>query len=287
MDNLGLRATQRVGLHFINPSFEKKIAESPTLYSGLRVLGALAYQQTNRVQGWTTMDDDTLYFLHRCSIPRDASGHFEMTWMSLGILISTIRVFLGPQWEPPRVGVPPGGAAGQIERQLFPNARFVPVTSEQVSSWVAIPRRHSSAPATRKANVAASLPDPTTLEPKQDLLGSLKQAVQGYLQDGSPDIELAAEFAGVSARTFQRRLAQHGYTYSKLVDEARFEIARQLLIGESGMKVGDIAFEVGYRDQAHFTRAFRRIAGVTPREFRQLSTADPNARSGLPNGASG
>jgi AraC-like DNA-binding protein len=119
------------------------------------------------------------------------------------------------------------------------------------------------------------------------LVGSLKQAVQGYLQDGSPDIELAAEFAGVSARTLQRRLAQQGHTYSKVVDEARFEIARQLLIGESGMKVGDIAFEVGYRDHAHFTRAFRRIAGVTPREFRQFLTADPNARSDLPNGASG
>ena len=73
-------------------------------------------------------------------------------------------------------------------------------------------------------------------------------------------------------RTLQRRLARRGYTYSSLVDEARFEIARQLL-GDPGMKVAEVALEVGYREQAHFTRAFRRFAGVAPREYRRLVTS--------------
>jgi AraC-like DNA-binding protein len=288
IDNIGWRATQRVGLRILHPGFHTSIATSPTLYSGLRVLCALAYQQTSRVRCWWTMDDDTLYFFHRSAIPGHVSGYFEMTWMSLGVLISTIRLFLGPQWHPPRMGVPPGGAAGQIASELFPNTRFVPVKSEDVSSWVAIPRRHLNAPAIRNASVGPSLPDPTPVEePKLDFVGSLKQAVQGYLRDGSPTIELAAEFAGVSARTLQRWLSHRGYTYSKLVDEARFEIARHLLIDGSGMRVADIGFEAGYRDQAHFTRAFQRIAGVGPREFRCLSAANADARHGVPNGASG
>jgi AraC-like DNA-binding protein len=31
----------------------------------------------------------------------------------------------------------------------------------------------------------------------------------------------------------------------------------------------DIAFASGYSDPAHFTRAFRRISGVSPRQFRE------------------
>jgi AraC-like DNA-binding protein len=39
-----------------------------------------------------------------------------------------------------------------------------------------------------------------------------------------------------------------------------------------GLKVKDITQRLGYSDQAHFARAFRRIAGVTPRAYRQQYT---------------
>lgn len=59
-----------------------------------------------------------------------------------------------------------------------------------------------------------------------------------------------------------------GLSYSGLIDVARFENAVKLL-RDSDAKVIDVAFASGYADPAHFTRAFRRISGVTPREFRE------------------
>ena len=94
-----------------------------------------------------------------------------------------------------------------------------------------------------------------------------KLALRSYLQDGCPDIHLAAEMADVSVRTLQRRLAGFGMSYSMLAQQARFESAVDLL-KNPGLKSLDIAQAAGYRDPSNFARAFRRIAGVSPREYR-------------------
>ncbi|MNL69951.1 HTH-type transcriptional activator RhaS [compost metagenome] len=89
-----------------------------------------------------------------------------------------------------------------------------------------------------------------------------------YLDGGVPTLAEIAEMAGVSTRTFQRKLANIGFVYSDILDVVRFERSSHLL-RESNSKIIDIAFASGYSDPAHFTRAFRRISGVTPRQFRE------------------
>jgi AraC family transcriptional regulator len=34
------------------------------------------------------------------------------------------------------------------------------------------------------------------------------------------------------------------------------------------LPLADVATEVGFSDQSHFTRHFKRLVGVTPRQFR-------------------
>jgi len=38
--------------------------------------------------------------------------------------------------------------------------------------------------------------------------------------------------------------------------------------------VASIAYELGFQDQACFSRAFKRHAGMTPRQFRQQAAAE-------------
>ena len=81
-------------------------------------------------------------------------------------------------------------------------------------------------------------------------------------------MNLAVELFNTSKRTLQRRLGEMGTSYSELLDHARFRAA-SLLLGNPAMTVTDIGHQLGYSDVAHFTRAFRRIAGVTPLAYRQ------------------
>ena len=74
--------------------------------------------------------------------------------------------------------------------------------------------------------------------------------------------------AGISTRTLQRHLKQLWLSYSELVEQVRFEKASKLL-RESDLKSLYIAFELGYTDPSHFSRAFKRLASMSPREYRR------------------
>jgi AraC-like DNA-binding protein len=40
------------------------------------------------------------------------------------------------------------------------------------------------------------------------------------------------------------------------------------MLKDPNTKVADVSYQLGYSDPTHFTRAFRRIAGVNPRQYR-------------------
>jgi len=96
----------------------------------------------------------------------------------------------------------------------------------------------------------------------------MRQSIGALLCDGYPDIQRTAEAIGLGARTLQRRLAEAGESYHHLVDAARFETGIRLL-RDGNVRLFDVAGELGYADQANFTRAFRRWTGMAPRTFRR------------------
>lgn len=108
---------------------------------------------------------------------------------------------------------------------------------------------------------------PSALQ-EPDVGASVRQIVVTLLSDGHPDIRRVAASACMSARTLQRRLHAEGLTFGRVVARARFEEARRLL-ADPARKVIDVALDLGYSDPAHFTRAFRRWAGIAPRRFRR------------------
>lgn len=110
------------------------------------------------------------------------------------------------------------------------------------------------------------------IETENDVIVAVRRAIAIHLSQGHPTIHHVARTVGINARTLQRRLARHRRTYRQLVDEVRLEIACSLLKAQD-KSIGQIAVELGYSDPAHFTRAFGRMTGVTPRGY-QMGTRD-------------
>jgi AraC-like DNA-binding protein len=53
--------------------------------------------------------------------------------------------------------------------------------------------------------------------------------------------------------------------------QARVRLAVKLI--RAGLPLGEVAFATGFSDQAHLTRWFRKMLGVTPGSYRQAMQA--------------
>ena len=86
------------------------------------------------------------------------------------------------------------------------------------------------------------------------------------LTDRTSIEDIAALFS-MQPRTLNRRLSAFGLSFQDLVDEGRFEIARQALL-DTDMNVAHVAALLDYADASSFVRAFQRWSGKTPSQWR-------------------
>ena len=72
----------------------------------------------------------------------------------------------------------------------------------------------------------------------------------------------------VSQWHLSKLLNKHtGQNFSEILNNIRIEKAKELLKDPS-LRIGDIAEEVGFLDMAHFSRVFKKQAGISANEYR-------------------
>ncbi len=94
-------------------------------------------------------------------------------------------------------------------------------------------------------------------------------------------IEDVATHLSLHPRTLNRRLQAEGTTFRKLLNQARFDVARQLL-ATTRMEITDIGLALGYADPSGFTHAFHRWSGAAPSEWRGAETVTVDRASQPP-----
>ncbi|THB63541.1 MAG: AraC family transcriptional regulator [Desulfovibrio sp.] len=111
-----------------------------------------------------------------------------------------------------------------------------------------------------KARVGSGLSERSSTE--------MQRAREFLSQDLAAKISLkeAAEVAGLSSYHFLRKFkAGFGLSPHQFRTQQRVERARSLL--KAGLPIARVAQDMGFTDQAHFTHAFRKFTGVTPKRF--------------------
>lgn len=186
----------------------------------------------------------------------------------VGVALAILRQLCGPAWTP-------------IEVRL---ARGLP---ERPSRW----RQHTQAPvyfgaernvvsfSARWLDQRIERADPELRRILHDRVADLDAEygedfsllVSSVIHSGllARDVSPAhvASRLSISSRTLRRRLAEYDTNFESLLDRARFDIACHLL-ANSAASMTQITELLGYAHSSALSRAFRRWAGMSPRDWR-------------------
>lgn len=114
-------------------------------------------------------------------------------------------------------------------------------------------------------------------------LREITQFVDAHIDD--PDLSPASISAhfNTSVRGLYRVMGAAGWTPASLIWSRRLERARELLTRGSGRApIIDVALTCGFKDGAHFSRAYRKAFGHPPKLARHAATAPATSGTAAP-----
>ena len=262
---VGWFAGQHVEDQNLNSRLLNKLEHAPTLYQALHRLVRMASAEASHVQiGVHERRDDVLFCT--CYPGRgEEPGYVQSQFYQLQVLLGVVRHFVGRQWMPDEIGTEHSVVPIVVQAQL-PGCRIL---TRQSTGYVAVPRACLHRAARRNESESGQAGDPI-LTGSYDYADVLREVLRPYLSDGYPTAQFAAALMDTSVRTLARRLSACGLTYRELVDDVRFAAANELL-HQPDVRLSEIAWFVGFSDQSHFTRMFRRVGGLTPGQMRKTA----------------
>lgn len=200
-------------------------------------------------------------------------------WVNIQALIAIVRSVAGEAWLPSEITFVCRRPIPTVALEAFDTAS---TRVGQPCTSIVVDAATLAGPCP-----APAFPAPVCGEGFEDTMGegwslpaALRSVIQPYLTDHGMSVAWAAEMAGLSPRTLQRRLRQSGTSYSELVQQARFELAHRWL-SDAALPVGEVAAMAGYENPQHFSRAFRKRTGLSPAAYRtqnQASWATPSSK---------
>ncbi len=119
---------------------------------------------------------------------------------------------------------------------------------------------------------AAVLPAPSEAREFQiedDFMKKVREAFEAHLDDETYGIHDLCKALGMSrAQLYRKFQALTDQPVTQYFRSLRLHRAKTLLLTTS-LHISEIAYEVGFKEPAHFTRAFSEEFGVSPREWRK------------------
>ena len=123
------------------------------------------------------------------------------------------------------------------------------------------------------ASILASAKKSPAREPVNGLLPWQLRLAKEYIEDNfnrNIGLEELAGLTGLSRSWFARGFrGSTGIAPYSFILQVRVRRAKEVL-SDHNIPIATIATRVGFADQSHFTKIFRRYAGVTPREWREM-----------------
>jgi AraC-like DNA-binding protein len=264
--HLGLLIGQHGGLHSLGLiGLLAKL--SPDVEAALSTVVNLFFLQARGATASLSVEGGFATFAY-LSYERNISGVEQIGDGAVAVMFNILRSLCGPQWQPESACF-----AHEQPVDVKPYQNFfqtwLQFNAEQFAlvfpaSWLKQPVLSADADLLR---VLRKETEKLTADQRHDFPEQVRLVLRRSIVAGKLKAEDIAVLFAMHPRTLDRRLAAFNVNYRELLDEVRFELARQLLSSTS-LEVAQIAATLGYSRSSTFTRAFRRWSGATPSLWR-------------------
>ncbi len=275
LHDFGLQVGLGIDIHKQLNGMMPRLMAQPTLLGLVQAFCLMVNEESSDAQFWLTPSDtpDRHWFC-RGGVQGIAVGERDAELYTLVLMIKLVRLLIGESWCPDSIQLKTDDDRGFNTSEIFQSNK---IELNQSATAIEIPSYFVNRQffgEFNKLDISKDLRVPIDSNPlaTDRLADTLKQVLALYLSDDGLDLEFSAELLGISSRTLQRQLAKECTTYAHLLDAIRFNSAIPLLKNDDN-KLVDIALDLGYSDPAHFSRAFKRWSGMSPREYRRTLTA--------------
>lgn len=115
----------------------------------------------------------------------------------------------------------------------------------------------------RRLGITEGRPGPTQHREISAVVGAIYKCVEQEIK-----VVDLAKAASISVSTLERMFREHmGTTPKKFILQAKISTACEQLV-KSKKSIKDIGVAIGYEDHANFTRAFKKLMGISPSQYR-------------------
>ena len=264
--HLGLLVGQRDGLHSIGLA-GLLVKYSPDVETALRSFVRYLPTHVHGAGSALTVDGGVATLSWEFHTP-----HLEATDQvsdgALAVMFNVLRELCGTGWTPIEVRF-----AHRRPDDVAPFRLFFRTTlrfdAEEYAlrfsaEWLRHPVPYADAELRRLLQKEI---DALDLRHAADFAEQVRRVLRTALITGHGAAEQVAALFSMHPSTLARRLKAEGLGYRQMVEECRYEMARDML-RHSAMEVSQIAAMLDYADASAFTRAFRRWSGTTPARWR-------------------
>ena len=247
-------------------TFGKELEQCLTLRHILVHYIGMVNRFSSHARFWLEETENGIWFC-RHGIDLIDVGKEYVEQFTVQLMIRLVQLAAGDAWIPARIRVQSTAARLYREYTLFDS---IAIEYSQQASSVLIPRvmmlqivQHEDA-------------DPVIQQIRKDASVDIGRQ--------SLSLDEMSNRMGYSKRSLQRRLSINGLDWRRLMDQVRLEKAVGLLQSNETSLI-QLAYELGFTDQANFGRAFRKWTGTSPGSYRKQYLDNKLQATAIRNGS--
>jgi AraC-like DNA-binding protein len=149
-----------------------------------------------------------------------------------------------------------------------------PIAARELRSKAAnILDRHATLRKQFREQVIVRPAEVSTRSIDQKFIQKVTSAIESSIADNHFSVQELGDAVAMSTSQLTRKLkALIDQTPAQLIRRARLQRAADLIAADAG-QLAEICFQVGFSDQSHFSRSFKKHFGMSPKNYREQNKA--------------